>query len=182
MRHLAIAACAVLLTAGAALGFGTATVIAPAAVLQGETFEIEIDLQDNDAMVSFHFDGIMATGGATPGPTGTNAYHYGNDCGWQIPYDFPIEVPPPTAFPVGPMGTIAADFTAQNGICFRMKIVAPAELGPIDIYVTSGIYTNVDFMDIYLQTPVTTVMVTPEPVSALLLLAGVAMSRRKRRA
>jgi len=186
MRDLAIAAWAVLLTAGAALGFGTATVLGPAEVDPGEVFEIEVYLQADEPMISFQFDGIMATGGATPGPTGTKAYHYGNDCGWKIPdlMEAQIWVPPPTAFPVGPMGTVAESGEASNGVCFRMRVVAPsAPYSFFDIYVTSGFYGSIEIFDEVALTPVAplSVHVTPEPVSALLLLAGLAMSRRKRR-
>ncbi|MDM8005813.1 MAG: PEP-CTERM sorting domain-containing protein [Phycisphaerae bacterium] len=198
MRHLAIAAVTVLLTAGAALGAATATVTGPTVVMPGQVFEIQVVLTADEPMVGFMLNEITATGGLWPGPVvGTTteeraAYHYANTAGWStdwstVPGDPLMGWASQTTFPVGPIGTVAADQFAGNGVCFRMNVVVPA--APLDyvfdICVTSGVYGGMDFVDVPLDAGWAHglgLCIIPEPASALLLLAGLAMARRKRRA
>ncbi len=182
---------AALLTAGTALGAATATVTGPTVVMPGQVFEIQVVLTADEPMIAFFLDGIMATNGAMPGPVvGTTieeraAYHYGNTAGWSTnPGDTLMGWASQTAFPVGPIGAIPTDvFTgAGNGVCFRMNVVFPTCDYFCMIYVTGGIYGAPEtFEDVALDW-VPLFVYVPEPASALLLLAGLAMSRRKRRA
>ena len=192
MTRLVCVAVAVVLTAGVALRAGTVTVLGPAVVAPGETFEIQLDLQSpENLMLGWYIDGIMATNGATPGPVvGSTAaeqaaYHFANTCGWDPSPDYWQEFVVHTAFPVGPMGNLPVADGGTNGVAFRMLVVAPdAPDSFFDVYVTGGVYGDpTTFEDTpFVEFPVLSIYVTPEPASVLLLLAGLAMSRRKRRA
>jgi len=176
MKNLLVGLTAVLLLAGTALGVGTATVLGPAEVDPEETFEIQVDLQADELMVSYMFDGIMATGGAVPVSLD---YVIGDAVGWDSNNALSVSL---AAFPVGPVGTISKEATAGSGVCVSMQIQAPnAPDSFFDVYVTSGIYGNEMWEDVDLTAvePLS-IHITPEPVSALLLLAGIPMLRRRR--
>ncbi|NLE57651.1 MAG: hypothetical protein GX616_04775 [Planctomycetes bacterium] len=191
MKNLLVGLSIALLAAGTAMGASSAGIIAPAEVLAGEVFEIQVDLQSpENLMLGWFIDGIMATNGAVPGPvTGATAaeqaaYHYGNACGWDTAAaSVLLNFVPQTAFPVGPIGGVPSSDGGTNGVAFRMSVQAPDVVGTvIDIFVTGGVYGDPATFDDapFEEFPVASVTVTPEPVSALLLLAGLAMLRRRR--
>jgi len=189
MRSIVGVAVVALLMVGTTLGAGTVTVIGPASFTWGETIEIQVVLTADEPMTAFQLDGIMATNGATPGPVvGTTteeraAYHYGNTAGWSTdPGDTLMGWASQTSFPVGPIGAIASGDEAGNGVCFRMNVVAPIEADWCEVYVTGGIYGNEMFEDVVLDSVPLFILEIPEPAGVLLLLGGLAMSRRKRRA
>ena len=191
MKPLIYVAFVALLTTGTAMGASRAAVLGPTVVMPGEVFEIQVELQSPDnLMVGWFIDGIMATNGAMVGPVtgGTAAeqaaYHYANTCGWDTASaSVLLNFVPQTAFPVGPMGGVPASDGGTNGVAFRMSVVAPAVPDSFfDVFVTSGVYGDPEtFEDAPFESfPALSVYVTPEPVSALLLLAGLAMLRRRR--
>ncbi len=193
MTRLVCGAVAVVLTAGVALRAGTVTVLGPAVVAPGETFEIQLDLQSpENLMLGWFIDGIMATNGAVPGPVvGSTAaeqaaYHYGitepPEVG--VPENPLMEWVSQTAFPVGPMGAVPDAEGNTNGVAFRMFVVAPdAPDSFFDVYVTGGVYGDPETWEDtpFEEFPVLSIYVTPEPSSVLLLLVGLAMLKRKRR-
>ena len=83
------------------------------------------------------------------------------------------------------MGGVPVADGGTNGVAFRMSVVAPdTPDSSFEVFVTGGIF---DFHeDPWDPDPPSllplSVYVTPEPVSVLLLLAGLAMLKRKRRA
>jgi len=192
MKNLLVGLSIALLAAGTAMGASSAGIIAPAEVLAGEVFEIQVDLQSpENLMLGWFIDGIMATNGAVPGPvTGATAaeqaaYHYANTCGWDTSSaNVLLGWVSQTAFPVGPMGGVPVGDGGTNGVAFRMAVVAPYFWEPyIDIFVTGGVYGDPETFEdtAFEECPVLRVYI-PEPAGVLLLLAGLAMSRRKRRA
>lgn len=191
MKNLLVGFSIALLAAGTAMGASSAGILGPATVDPGQVFEIQVDLQSpQNLMLGWFIDGINATGGALPGPvTGGTAgeqaaYHYGNTVGWDFSSaNVLLGWVSQAAFPVGPMGGVPASDGGTNGVAFRMSVVAP--LTPdsfFDVFVTGGVYGDPEtFEDAPFESfPALSIYVTPEPVSALLLLAGLPMLRRRR--
>jgi len=194
MKPLIYVAFVALLTTGTAMGASRAAVLGPTVVMPGEVFEIQVELQSPDnLMVGWFIDGIMATNGAMVGPVtgGTAAeqaaYHYANTCGWDTSSaNVLLGWVSQTAFPVGPMVGVPVGDGGTNGVAFRMAVVAPSPYPwepYFDIFVTGGVYGDPEtFADTaFEECPVLRVYI-PEPAGVLLLLVGLAMSRRKRRA
>ncbi|MDM8005814.1 MAG: PEP-CTERM sorting domain-containing protein [Phycisphaerae bacterium] len=190
MTRLVCVAVAVVLTAGVALRAGTVTVLGPAVVAPGETFEIQLDLQSpENLMLGWFIDGIMATNGAVPGPvTGSTAaeqaaYHYDNTCGWDTSSaNVLLGWVSQTAFPVGPMDGVPAADGGTNGVAFRMSVVAPDTPDSFfEVTVTGGLLGDEPYFEPpeFIVLPLS-VYVTPEPTGVLLLLAGALMLRRRR--
>ncbi|MDM8006241.1 MAG: hypothetical protein QUV05_08860 [Phycisphaerae bacterium] len=177
MKNLLVGLSMALLLTGPAWGAltATATLLGPASVDPGQVFEIQMDLQGNEPMTAWTIY-INATAGPTP--TGTYSFKAVSD--WDAAGGVAGNM---GAFPVGPIFTVpvVGKDTGGNGIVFSMGVTAPdAPNTTFDMWVT-GVIGDLDYSDIEV-TPVAplSIFVTPEPVSALLLLAGLPMLRRRR--
>lgn len=178
---------AVLAMAGTVLGAVNYTVTGPGGVsaynpAPGEVFDIVVSMEftAGEAAVSWQAaiagpEGWMT--GANPG----NAVAYANTTGWDVANGL---TPPGNAAmspKTGLIGTVAVDpFGAPptSGQVFTISVVAPATIEAGEITLVNAVWGNLDFV----EGPADAVvgLTIPEPVSALLLLAGLPMLRRRR--
>jgi len=186
MKNLLVGLTIALLAAGTALG-ATMTVKGPASVDPGQEFMIVVALDaDGQDTIGWAIEAINATGGATPGPnTGNDADYYLAGAGYDngaVGSNPIMTWASQTAFPVGQMGTVPSGDFGGSGDIFQMPVIAPMPPDSFfDVFVVNGAYGSAEtYDDMPCQSVPLTVYVTPEPVSALLLLAGLPMLRRRR--
>lgn len=180
---------AVLAMAGTVLGAVNYKVTGPGGVsaynpAPGEEFNIVVSMEFTAGEVAVSWQAAIAgPEGWMTGPNPGNAVAYANTTGWDVPNGL---TPPggQSLFPstVGLIGTIAVDpFTAPptSGQVFTISVVAPATIVPGEITLANAVWGNQDFVEGPADA-VSGLMIIPEPVSALLLLAGLPMLRRRR--
>ncbi len=87
-----------------------------------------------------------------------------------------------TANLTGLLGSSPTGATAGSGPCFQMILTVPAAQpkGKVFVTATGATSADADFNDYFPQVAPLAINIVPEPISALLLLAGLPMLRRRR--
>lgn len=178
---------AVLAMAGTVLGAVNYTVTGPGGVsaynpAPGEVFNIVVSMEftAGEAAVSWQ----AAIAGPEGWMTGANpgvAVAYDNTTGWDASQGLTPPANQAMSPQTGLIGCVATDPFGQaptSGQVFTMSVVAPAVIVPGEITLVNAVWGNLDFI----EGPADAVfgLMIPEPVSALLLLAGLPMLRRRR--
>ncbi|HPD32014.1 MAG TPA: hypothetical protein PLL20_18645 [Phycisphaerae bacterium] len=155
-------------------------------VAPGEEFMVQINLDPQGMeLVSWGVVIEAPDGYKIPGAPGVAAYAPGVAQGWSATDGNTAWQGSnwPRSFPAGPIFNVFGDVfgITAAGPVFEMKVRAPMDPAALmgEITVTGAYVGDTDFVE-HSDVNVVGLRVVPEPVSALLLLAGVPMLRRRR--
>jgi len=181
MKNLSVSIVGLLMVVGPAFGATQLAITGPATVNPGEPIAIEISLVAADVPIA-SWSGDLTGTGLSIEPFAGAGNHYNAANGWSASgfasgwnaagQDLPVA-----------LGDFCMSVpTASIGKMFSAKLFAAAP-GDYTINLSNVVVGNEagdEIQDQGLQISSARVMVLPEPVSALLLLAGLPMLRRRR--
>jgi hypothetical protein len=184
MRKILIGV-AVLLMAGTAWGQNVSMSLSSnkTDVIPGETFTVILEITTDVGLAGwnakflepagFGVQPSYSAGGGWDTNTAATAIAWAGDT-----------LPLGSANGTGLLGSSPLDVIlgASSGPVWQMLLTVPAAqpLGTVFVTATEASVGDVDFNDYFLQVEPLAINVVPEPVSALLLLAGLPMLRRRR--
>lgn len=188
MKRMALSV-VVLLMAGTAYGASFTVTSGGAsvkAVAPGEEFTVQINLDpEGMPLVSWGVNIVAPDGYKMPVAPGIAGYAPGVAQGWSATDGNTAWQGGtwPRNFPAGPIFNVFGDVfgITAAGPVFQFMVRAPMDPGALlgEITLTGAYVGDTDFVE-YSDVPVIGLTLVPEPVSALLLLAGIPMLRRRR--
>jgi hypothetical protein len=174
---------AVLLVAGTAMAETTMSLSSDkASVMPGDVFTVTLHLQTDIGLIGWNAKFLDPAGfAAVPSYLGSAAGWDTSTAGAAVGWTTNV-LPLNTSNGTRLLGSSPTGASAGSADVFQMVLTVPAAqpLGTVFVTATETAATDVDYNDIVPVVAALPIEIVPEPVSALLLLAGLPMLRRRR--